>query len=675
MQDFLSVLNPEQRRAVETTEGPLLVLAGAGTGKTRVITVRIAHLLSKGVAPERILAVTFTNKAAREMRERVSRLVGKVRAQRLFCGTFHSFCMELLREYGEALEISKRFTISDGSDQISILRGALREISVGGVQLQPHVVQSRISLMKNQLVQTKSFFDGAADDEEELIARAWERYDEALRKARSLDFDDLLLYTLRLLRLPGGPIESVRNRFHYVLVDEYQDTNAPQYGIVREVTGERKNICVVGDDDQSIYGWRGADVSKILNFQGDFPGAEVVRLETNYRSTEQILDAANKVIENNPRRHKKTLRSAIGPGDPLQLVIADDEHEEADHIACQIQDMVRDEETRWGDVAVLFRTGPQARPFEAQFRARSIPYVLVGGRSFFDRKEVRDVLSYLKLIVNPSDEVALLRAVSAPPRGLGKTSLDRLLSFAVREGLTALEAFERAPEVEGVQKAQGLAAREFALLMATLSRREGPVPARIESILQAVDYRREVDRSYPDELTREQRWNGVEEIVVLAENHQRTKKVPSLEAFLQELALTADDDESPEDASKRDRVVLMTLHAAKGLEFPRVYLVGLEEGLLPHSRALAEGNVEEERRLAYVGLTRAKSYLTLSHTRQRMRHGHSIETLTSRFLYELRGEEPPKVWHDAVDVLQPQKSRRKTRRKGRKKAAKKRTRR
>jgi DNA helicase-2/ATP-dependent DNA helicase PcrA len=525
------------------------------------------------------------------------------------------------------------------------------------------------------MVQTKSFFDGAADDEEEFVARAWQRYDAALRKARSLDFDDLLLYTLRLLRLPGGPIEAVRNRFHYVLVDEYQDTNAPQYGIVREVTGERKNICVVGDDDQSIYGWRGADVSKILNFEDDFPGAKVVRLETNYRSTKQILDAANKVIENNPRRHKKTLRSAIGPGDSLQLVIADDEHGEADHIACQIQDMVRDEETRWGDVAVLFRTGPQARPFEAQFRARAIPYVLVGGRSFFDRKEVRDVLSYLKLIVNPSDEVALLRAVSAPPRGLGKTSLDRLLSFAVREGLTALGAFERAPEVEGVQKAQGIAAREFALLMATLRRREGSVPARIESVLQAVDYRREVDRSYPDELTREQRWNVVEEIVALAENHQRTKKIPSLEAFLQELALTADDDESPEDASKRNRVVLMTLHAAKGLEFPRVYLVGLEEGLLPHSRALAEGNVEEERRLAYVGLTRAKSYLTLSHTRQRMRHGHPLETLTSRFLYELRGEEPSREWHDAVDVLRPQKSQRKTRRRGRKKAAKKRTRR
>ncbi len=682
MQDILRALNPEQRRAVETTEGPLLVLAGAGSGKTRVITVRIAHLLAKGVPPERILAVTFTNKAAREMRERVGELVGKERALRIFCGTFHAFCMELLREYGEALDISKRFTISDGSDQLSILRGALREISIGSVQLQPNVVHARISLMKNQLVDTVAFLDKAADDEEELVGKAWHRYDEALRKSRSLDFDDLLLYALRLLKLKGGPIDAIRDRYHYVLVDEYQDTNAPQYEIVRQVAGKRRNICVVGDDDQSIYGWRGADVAKILNFGQDFPGAEVVRLETNYRSTKQILDAANRVIKHNPKRHEKTLRSHIGPGASLQLIVADDEHEEADHIACEIQDLVREEITRFGSIAVLFRTGPQARPFEGQFRARNIPYVLVGGLSFFDRKEVRDILSYLKILVNPSDEAALLRAISAPSRGLGKVSIDKILNFAGKEGITALEGFERAPDIEGVKPAQAAAAREFARLMETLRRQEGSVPALIEQMIQAVDYRREVDRSYPDELTREQRWGVVDEIVAFAENHQKRRKSPSLERFLQELALRDDDDSSAEDAGKRNQVTLMTLHAAKGLEFPRVYLVGLEEGILPHVRSVAEGNVEEERRLAYVGLTRAKRYLTLSHTRQRMRYGHPLESLTSRFLYELRGEEPPKEWQDAVDVLQPQGSvtksgtkRKKAGKKGRKKAAKKRARR
>jgi len=675
MRDLLRALNPEQRRAVETTEGPLLVLAGAGSGKTRVITVRIAHLLSKGVPPERILAVTFTNKAAREMRERVGELVGKERAQRIFCGTFHSFCMELLREHGKALEISRRFTISDTSDQMSILRGALREVAVGDVQLQPNVVQSRISLLKNRLVDTSQYLDKAADDEEELVAKAWRRYDEALRKSRSMDFDDLLLFALRLLRLKDGPINAIRERFHYVLVDEYQDTNAPQYEIVREVAGERRNICVVGDDDQSIYGWRGADVAKILNFEKDFPGAEVVRLETNYRSTEQILDAANKVIANNPERHEKTLRSHIGRGAGLQLIIADDEHEEADHIAREIQDLVRETETRWGQIAILFRTGPQARPFEEQLRARAIPYVLVGGLSFFDRKEVRDVLSYLKILVNPSDEAALLRAISAPPRGLGKGSIDKILNFAAKENLTALEGFERAPDIPGVQSPQAGAAREFALLMATLRhQQEGPVSDRIVKMLEAVDYRREVDRSYPDELTREQRWGTVDEIAELAERYEKRKGSPTLEGFLQELALSADDDSSAEDADRRNQLTLMTLHAAKGLEFPRVYLVGLEEGILPHARSVAEGNVEEERRLAYVGLTRAQRHLTLSHTRQRMRYGHPLETLPSRFLYELKGEAPPSEWADAVDVLTPSKPR-KSSRKTRKKAAKRRSRR
>jgi superfamily I DNA/RNA helicase len=650
-------LNSAQHRAVSTTEGPVLVLAGAGTGKTRVVTVRIAHLLKKGVPPEAVLAMTFTNKAAREMRERVAELVGKKKAERIFVGTFHAFCIDLLRKYGEAVGVG-RFTISDGSDQLSIVRSLLREVAVDGVSLQPGQVQSRISLLKNRLEDPKRFLDGAADDADELVGRVWRRYEAQLRRTRSLDFDDILLYALKLLRKKDGPRAELRERFRYVMVDEYQDTNAPQYEIVRAIAGGHRNLCVVGDDDQSIYGWRGADVKKILGFEKDFEGAEVVKLETNYRSTAEILKAANRVIRNNPGRHEKTLVSHLGEGHALQLTVADDEMEEADWVVREIQSLVRREKARLGEFAILFRTGPQARAFESSLRARGVRYVLVGGMSFFDRKEVRDVVAWLKLVVNPADETSLLRMIDAPPRGLGKASVDRILAFGSTRRLTALEAFERADEVEGVPASAANAARELFRTLATLRDRKGSLVKRVEDVLEAVSYRAEVNRSYPDELTRTARWAAVEEILNFAENHQKRRKQSSLATFLQELALEADDDPTAEDEKNRDAVTLMTLHAAKGLEYPRVYLVGLEEGLLPHARAVLDDTVEEERRLCYVGITRARQHLTFTLTKTRARHGRRTETMPSRFLFELKDEKPPAGWV-AAGTVEPAAGRRK----------------
>jgi len=666
--DLLAKLNPEQRAAVECTEGPLLVLAGAGTGKTRVITVRIAHLVAKGVGPERILAVTFTNKAAREMRARLAALIGAEQAALPFVGTFHAFCLEVLREHSERAGLGKSFTISDGADQLSLLRGVLRTLHVEGAELQAGDLQARISLLKNRLVGQGSFLEGAADEKDELVGRAWGRYQEELTRARSLDFDDLLLRTVQLLKEKGGPVERYRERFRYVLVDEYQDTNAPQYEIVRAIAGQHRNLCVVGDDDQSIYGWRGADVTRILHFERDFPGARVVALETNYRSTEPILRAANRVIANNTERHRKELRSALGDGEPLQLVTAEGAEEEADHVARDILAHVQRREARWGDFAVLLRTGPQARAFESQFRARSVPYVLVGGRSFFDRKEVRDVVAYLKLLVQPEDELAFARVANVPPRGLGAKTLERVLVHSARARVGIAEAFEAAESIEGVGAAAGAAGRDLCRLLATLRAEAGAtLVGRIERCLEAIGYRAEVERLYPDPLERSSRWAAVEELLQTARVFQQRRKDSTLAAFLQALTLESEDDD-PVEEGERHAVTLMTLHSAKGLEFPRVYLVGLEEGLMPHRRALAEGEVEEERRLMYVGITRAQRALTLCQTKARARHGRAGESLTSRFVFELKGEPPPPAWQRAVREAFGAKSLKPAKRKGVRKA-------
>jgi DNA helicase-2/ATP-dependent DNA helicase PcrA len=643
---LVASLNPSQREAVETLEGPLLVLAGAGTGKTRVITTRIAHLLARGVEASSVLAVTFTNKAAGEMRERLAGLAGE-RAREVTVGTFHAFCARVLREHGHALGLPRRFAICDASDQLSAVKSVMRELRVHETTMHPSAVLARISLAKNRMETPEEHLERGSGPRDQLVGSVWLGYRGFLARTRSLDFDDLLLETVRLLREHRPVRDHYRERYRHVLVDEYQDTNLPQYEIVREIAGKHRNVCVVGDDDQSIYGWRGADVRKILGFPRDFRGAKVVRLETNYRSTRAILEAANAVIRHNASRHEKALRSVRGEGEPVRFVRLKDETAEAQLVVREVRQLLRLEEARPRDFAVLCRTQVQFRSFEGELRANGIPYVVVGGMSFFDRKEVRDVVAFLKLAANPHDETSLLRVVNTPPRGVGKASIDKVLDFATRHGIGAAEAFERAAEIDGLPPAavEGYRALRGAIDQSGLADAGRHLVLRLQGLLDAVGYREEVRRLYPDPMTREARWAGVEEILNFAENHVRRAADPGLHGFLEELALQSGDDEPEEKPESRaDAVALMTLHAAKGLEFPHVFLVGMEEGLLPHARAVAEGAIEEERRLAYVGITRAMATLTLTFAAERAKYGHRAAAVPSRFLFEARGEAPPEGW-------------------------------
>jgi DNA helicase-2/ATP-dependent DNA helicase PcrA len=655
MAGILDGLNSEQRRAVEQTEGPVLVLAGAGSGKTRVITCRIAHLNAKKVSPRNILAMTFTNKAAREMRERVGGLVGAFAAKGLTVSTFHSFCVRVLREHAEALGLSRSFTICDDSDQLTAVKGALREMRIAEAAVHPRAALSKISLFKSRLVTPVQALAEAEDDWEELVARTYRSYNDHLKRSRTVDFDDLLLLVGDLLEKHPDVRKRYQERFRYVMVDEYQDTNGPQYEILKQIAGVHRNLCVVGDDDQSIYGWRGADVRKILNFEKDFPGAVVIRLETNYRSTEQILTAANAVIRNNKSRHEKTLRAACGSGEAIRIFPCEDEEHESEFVVDEIQRDARAGRVKFGDVAILFRTAVQPRPFEARLRAARIPYDLVGGMSFFDRKEVRDVLAYVRLVANPFDEASLLRVVNVPPRGVGKASMDKVVDLATHDGISAAAVFDRgAPE--GVSAETFNAVRSFRRVLADFAVKvpsAGLVPALRELII-AVKYHEEIARCYPDAITQQARIAAVEEVVNLAENYARRSPKASLEGFLEEITLSTEDDlDEDEKKGSRDQVTLMTLHAAKGLEFPRVYLVGVEEGLLPHQRSVQEDTVEEERRLMYVGITRAKRQLTLTRVKTRAKYGRREPCLPSRFLFEIKGETPP----FALPTAQPKKER------------------
>ena len=642
---LLTSLNPSQREAVTAGEGPLLVLAGAGTGKTRVITTRIAHLIALGADPASILAVTFTNRAAGEMRERVAQLVGE-RAREITVGTFHAFCARVLREHGSRLGLPRPFAICDASDQLSAVKSVMRELRVHETAMHPSAVLARISLGKNRMETPEALLEAGTGARDQLVGSVWQGYQEFLARTRALDFDDLLLETVRLLRDEKDVREHYRRRYRHLLVDEYQDTNHPQYEIVRQIAAGHRNVCVVGDDDQSIYGWRGADVRKILGFPRDFRGAKVVRLQTNYRSTRPILEAANAVIRHNASRHEKALESSRGDGEPVCFVRLKDETAEAQLVVREIRQLLRLEEARPADFAVLCRTQVQFRSFEAELRANGIPYVVVGGMSFFDRKEVRDVVAFLKLAANPHDETSLLRVVNTPPRGVGKASLDKVQDFATRHGIGASEAFERAGEIEGLAPAavEGYCTLREAIDRSELAEAGRHLVLRLQRFLEAVGYREEIRRLYPDPMTREARWAGVEEVLNFAENHVRRAAEPGLAAFLEELALQTSDEPAEKSEARSDAVTLMTLHAAKGLEFPHVFLVGMEEGLLPHARAVAEGAIEEERRLAYVGITRAMTTLTLTFAAERARYGHRAAAVPSRFLFEARGESPPEGW-------------------------------
>ena len=637
-------LNPDQRDAVATMSGPLLVLAGAGTGKTRVVTHRIAKLIKSGIKPERILAVTFTNKAAAEMRERAMDLLGRRRKTTPEISTFHSLCVRILRRHAPRLGYPERFAIYDRGDQESLARTALREIKVPNESLRPGDLLAIIGNWKTHCIRPPQAATAAETDREHLAAMAYRRYQKALQAAGAMDFDDLLLLTEQLLTEHLKVRKTEAGRFDHVLIDEYQDTNGSQYRIVRHLAAGHQNLCVVGDDDQSIYGWRGADVSHILRFNKDWPKAKVVRLEDNYRSTEAILSLANRLIACNRNRHDKTLRAARQGGDKPQIHQIENEMEEARFVVRDIAQRLKHPSVEARDFCILFRTNEQPRAFETELRRANLPYILVGGMSFFDRKEVRDLMAYFKTLTNPSDEVSLLRIINTPPRGISQKAVKSLLSHAMQQGKPLWDVLGDGAHIPGVSDNAGAAASRFRDFIGEANERfaAGSLVDEVQDLIDRIGYVQEVERLYPDPNERQGRLDAVEEVINAVANYaQRAKSKASLRGFLDDIALgDRDQNDEKEKQLAQNAIALMTYHSAKGLEFPQVYMVGMEEGLLPHHRAVAEegDSIDEERRLCYVGITRAQERLTMSLALSRTKWGKPRPTRASRFLFELTGQ-------------------------------------
>jgi DNA helicase II / ATP-dependent DNA helicase PcrA len=643
----LSELNRAQREAVTTLSGPLLVLAGAGTGKTRVITYRIANLIRHRIKPDRILAVTFTNKAAHEMKGRAMKLLGRKQkgAKSPEISTFHALCVRLLRRHIRLLGYPPGFTIYDRSDQESVARAALRDIRVGQDTLRPSDLLGMISAWKTHSIAPEQARQVADGPRQELGAVAYERYQQAVKLAGAVDFDDLLLLTEQLFeRFPEARFAE-SSRFDHLLIDEYQDTNGLQYRIVKVLAARHRNLCVVGDDDQSIYGWRGADVSHILNFERDWPDARVIRLEENYRSAAPILQLANTLIAHNSARHQKCLRPSRASTESPRFVRFEDETAEATAVVRDIRqklDAGGEERVAASDIAILFRTNDQPRAFETELRRANVPYALVGGMSFYDRKEVRDILAYLRVLANPADEVSLLRILNTPPRGIGSSTVETLLSEAVAQGEPLWAVLPGAIQDGRIAHATGERIEQFRRLITAYQARLATEPLfdTVSNLLSTINYRAELERVYKNAADVAARWESVEGLLNALAIYEQRSAEPSLLGFLEETALSGREDNRDEDKRREHAVMLMTLHSAKGLEFRHVYLVGMEEGLLPHQRSVADGShtIDEERRLCYVGVTRARDRLTLSFCKGRMKWGKLRASLPSRFLHEMRGE-------------------------------------
>ncbi|MEN6407322.1 MAG: UvrD-helicase domain-containing protein [Thermoguttaceae bacterium] len=634
-------LNPAQYDAVNTLSGPLLVLAGAGTGKTRVVTYRIAELIRNRIRADRILAVTFTNKAANEMQQRTAALLGKRLKVRPEMSTFHSLCVRILRRHIRQLGYPSAFAIYDRGDQEGVARSVLREIKVGDALLRPGDLLYLIGRWKTAGVRPEQAAAMAQTDKEHLGAAAYRRYQNALKTAGSLDFDDLLLCAEDLLTEHPKVRRAEADRFDHLLVDEYQDTNGSQYRIVKALAGDHRNLCVVGDDDQSIYGWRGAEVVHILRFKNDWPDAKLVRLEVNYRSTREILEWSNRLIAFNKLRHGKTLRATCS-GEPPHIRQLKDEVEEAQFVVADIAGRIARNKRRPKDFAILCRTNEQPRSFEMELRRAKIPYVLMGGMSFYDRKEIRDVLAYLKLLTNPADEVSLLRIINVPARGIGQTTVKTLLDAAIHAGKPMGTMLSKVHQVPGLTAPAVQAVERFHTMIERFRRQmkeHSPVEV-VKTLIRDVSYKDELTRLYPQADEQEARWASVEEVVNAVAGYSQRATDPTLAGFLQDVALTGNEAEDDKESKlERNAVALMTLHAAKGLEFPEVYMVGMEEGTLPHHRSLADAgdSVDEERRLCYVGVTRAQRRLTLTMALERRKWGKPRPTHPSRFLYELTG--------------------------------------
>ncbi len=640
----LSGLNPPQREAASILSGPLLVLAGAGTGKTRVITYRMANLIAHGIRPDRILSVTFTNKASREMRERAIHLIGRQFKQRPVVSTFHAYCVRVLREDIDALGYPKKFAIYDRSDQESAARTALRDIRLGDGAMKPSDLINRISRWKMMGIQDHEASSHTETDFDFLAAMAYKRYQKQLRACGAVDFDDLLLLTVRLFLEHPDVLRRQQSKFDHVQVDEYQDTNGVQFSLIEKLVAPHRNICVVGDDDQSIYGWRGAEVEHIINFAKYFPGTKTVRLENNYRCTSSILDCANRLVKHNRNRHEKTLIAHKKSGAGIRIQAFDDESAEAENVVQEIAYLIRELGVKPKQVAILFRTNEQPRVFEQEMRRQQVPYLLVGGQSFFDRREVRDLLAYLKAIDSPRDEISLLRIINTPTRGIGDTTTEKLIQMAVKKGCSFWDVLPEAGASGTVPAKAMTALTSFRSLLQRYSQATSENPKHLAEIcrrlLTEINYAAEISKQYKEESQQELRRNILEEFVNSIGQYVERSDDPSLSGFLETTALMDREDEADRDEKQeKDSVRLMTLHSAKGLEFPRVYLVGMEEGFLPHKRSIdadSEKDIAEERRLAYVGVTRAMDHLTLTRAKSRMRWGKRRETVPSRFLFEMQ---------------------------------------
>ncbi|WP_018130790.1 DNA helicase PcrA [Effusibacillus pohliae] len=627
-------LNPQQREAVLHQDGPLLILAGAGSGKTSTLTRRIAYLIhERRVAPWSILAITFTNKAAREMRERVEKWVGSIAAD-MWVSTFHSMCVRILRREIEKLGYASTFTILDAADQVTAVKQCLSDLNLDPKKYDPRAILNHISGAKNQLLGPQAFAKRARDLFQQVAAQVYERYEKLLRSNNSLDFDDLIMKTVKLFETDPATLQHYQTKFRYIHVDEYQDTNHAQYRLIKLLAGQHRNLCVVGDSDQSIYGWRGADIWNILNFEQDYPDATVIKLEQNYRSTKRILAAANTVIEHNTQRKPKNLWSDKPEGEPIILYRAMDEHDEAYFIVQQIQNALREGFT-YRDCAVLYRTNAQSRVLEDVLLKSSIPYTIVGGIRFYERKEIKDVLAYLRLIANPNDDLSLTRIINVPKRGIGDGTLEKIRVYAAANGLSLFAAMT---QVENI----GLAPRfvktiqEFVLMIQNLATQQHylSVTELTDEMLKMTGYRAELKAEKT--LEAETRLENLDEFLSVTQEFEQRYPGEGLQAFLTEVALVADVD-SVTGAS--DAVILMTLHSAKGLEFPIVFLAGMEEGVFPHSRALDDPDeMEEERRLCYVGITRAEERLFLTTCWSRTLFGQTRINSESRFLQEIPQE-------------------------------------
>jgi DNA helicase-2/ATP-dependent DNA helicase PcrA len=653
---YLADLNPAQREAVLTTEGPLLVIAGAGSGKTRVLTHRVAHLLAAhGVKPNEILAITFTNKAAAEMKERVERNLGPI-ARAIWIMTFHSACGRMLRSEAERLGYKSNFTIYDQADQVRLVKACLEELERDPKRFVPRGIHSQISNAKNQLIGPDEYASRVASFYDQTVADVYSLYQRRLFASNAVDFDDMLMLTVDVLQRFPEARAKWSKAFRYVMVDEYQDTNHAQYVLLQLLAGDHQNLMAVGDPDQSIYAFRGADIRNILDFEKDFPSTKVIPLEQNYRSTNTILQAANNVISHNRERKEKNLWSDLGEGEPVRVIETEDEHSEARFVAVEIAARI-EEGYSAREIAVVYRTNAQSRVLEDVLVRQGIAYQVIGGPRFYERAEIKDLIAYLQVIDNPADAVSLMRIANRPRRGIGDTSIARLVTYADGHGMALWDAMGHVEEA-GLASASGKAVTQFRSVMQSLM--ATATDASVATIVEAV-----LDRSgYLESLEAERtieargRIENLEELVGVAREYDAGGDERSLSGFLQEISLYSDQDALRGDEDDGGQVTLMTLHNAKGLEFRAVFMIGVEEGIFPHARSIEENSLEEERRLAYVGMTRAKERLVLTHALRRNLYGRSDANLPSRFLDELptigveRERLRPTSWSDYGNRVQ-----------------------